>query len=62
MLAHSMSWHQFCNKGLRALLRIWPEIELVGEAANGRDAVRLVVECRPEIVLMDLLRQERNYL
>jgi DNA-binding NarL/FixJ family response regulator len=40
--------------GLRALLTIRPEIEVVGEATNGQDAVRLVAECRPDIVLMDL--------
>jgi DNA-binding NarL/FixJ family response regulator len=40
--------------GLRALLTIRPELEVVGEAANGQDAVRLVAECRPDIVLMDL--------
>jgi DNA-binding NarL/FixJ family response regulator len=40
--------------GLRALLAIQPELELVGEAANGRDAVRMVDECRPNIILMDL--------
>ena len=42
------------REGLRALLRMRPEIEVVGEAANGQDAVRLVAECRPDIVLMDL--------
>lgn len=40
--------------GLRALLTMWHEIEVVGEAANGQDAVRLVGECHPDIVLMDL--------
>jgi DNA-binding NarL/FixJ family response regulator len=39
---------------LRALLTMRPEIEVVGEASNGQDAVRLVAECRPDIVLMDL--------
>ena len=39
--------------GLRALLTIRPELEVVGEACNGQDAVRLVAECRPDIVLMD---------
>lgn len=40
--------------GLRALLTMWPAIEVVGEAANGQDAVRLVAECHPDVVLMDL--------
>lgn len=40
--------------GLRALFATCSEIELVGEAANGYEAVRLVSECHPDAVLMDL--------
>ena len=40
--------------GLRALLATWAAVEVVGEAANGRDALRLVAEQAPDIVLMDL--------
>ncbi len=40
--------------GLRALLATWPEIAVIGEAANGQEAVRLVAESRPDVVLMDL--------
>jgi len=40
--------------GLRALLATWPEVEVICEAADGREAVRLVGECRPDVVLMDV--------
>ena len=42
------------RNGLRALLTTWPELEVVGEVANGQEAVRLVAERRPDVVLMDL--------
>ncbi len=42
------------RKGLRALLTLSPEVELVGEAANGQEAVRMVRECWPDVVLMDM--------
>jgi len=41
------------RKGLRALLATWAEVEVIGEAANGREAVRLVEELCPDVVLMD---------
>ena len=40
--------------GLRALLTTWPEVEVISEAADGREAVRLVEKCRPNVVLMDV--------
>ncbi len=40
--------------GLRALLSILPEIEIVAEAADGREAVRLVQAVQPDVVLMDV--------
>ena len=39
--------------GLKALLATSPEIEVVGEATNGRETVQLVGERRPDVVLMD---------
>jgi len=32
----------------------WPEVKVVAEAADGREAVRQVTECRPDVVLMDV--------
>jgi len=42
------------REGLRTLLSVQPEFEVVGEAGNGEEAVQLVSELKPEIVLMDL--------
>lgn len=39
---------------LRMLIRSSPEFQLVGEAANGPDAVRLIRECRPGIAILDI--------
>ena len=42
------------REGLRTLLTIQPEFEVVGEAANGEEAIRLAAVTRPSVVLMDL--------
>lgn len=42
------------REGLRTLLATQPDFEVVGEAANGEEALRLCSSERPEIVLMDL--------
>lgn len=42
------------RRGIRALLASFPGIEWVGEAVNGREAVSLVAERRPDVVLMDV--------
>lgn len=34
--------------------KTWPQVEVVGEAADGREAVHQVMECEPEVVLMDV--------
>jgi DNA-binding NarL/FixJ family response regulator len=42
------------RNGLRALLASYPAIVVIGEAANGQQAVRLVEECQPDVVVMDV--------
>jgi len=46
--------HPLFRKGLRGLLATVPEVEVVGEAASGPEAVTLAAELRPDLVLMDL--------
>jgi DNA-binding NarL/FixJ family response regulator len=46
--------HAVVRDGLAQLLAASPEIELAGTAANGEDAVRVTLEQRPDVVLMDL--------
>ena len=47
--------HQVVRRGLRAFLELDPEMVVVGEAADGAEAVRLAQHLQPDIVLMDLL-------
>ena len=41
------------RSGIRALLTTCPEVEVVGEAVDGREALHQVAESRPDVVLMD---------
>ena len=42
------------REGLRTLLSVQPDLEVVGEAANGEEAVQQVQALQPQVVLMDL--------
>ncbi|MCI0477161.1 MAG: response regulator transcription factor [Anaerolineales bacterium] len=46
--------HEIVRAGLRMLLQTQPDIEIVAEADNGRDAVARARELQPDIVLMDI--------
>jgi CheY-like chemotaxis protein len=46
--------HNIVREGLRVLLNASDEIEVVGEVADGREAVRKVQELQPGVVVMDI--------
>lgn len=54
--------HGLVRQGFRALLATLPDVEVVGEAANGREALRLIRALAPEVVLMDIAMPELNGL
>jgi serine phosphatase RsbU (regulator of sigma subunit)/DNA-binding NarL/FixJ family response regulator len=47
--------HAVVRNGLATVLRIYDDLELVGEASNGKEAVDLCQQVRPDVVLMDLM-------
>ena len=47
--------HGVVRQGLRMFLSLDPDIEVVGEAENGQEAVSMARELKPDVVLMDLL-------
>ncbi len=54
--------HTLVRSGLRALLEGLEGVEIVAEASDGRDAVRLAVQYRPDVVVMDIAMPELNGL
>jgi two-component system response regulator NreC len=52
--------HAIVRQGLKLILSAQPDLQVVGEAANGREAVELAEKLRPDIVLMDVAMPELN--
>ncbi len=54
--------HALMRQGLRALLADLPDMAIVGEARNGREALKCAAELAPHVIIMDLSMPELNGL
>lgn len=54
--------HALVRAGIRALLTALPAVEVVGEVADGREAVRMIARAQPHVVLMDIMMPGLNGL
>jgi NarL family two-component system response regulator LiaR len=52
--------HTIIRKGVRAVLDLVPDIDLVGEAGDGKQAVEKILELKPDVILMDLIMPEMD--
>ena len=52
--------HAVVRQGFKMILSAQPDMEIVGEAGNGREAVELAEELRPDVVVMDVAMPELN--
>jgi two-component system response regulator NreC len=52
--------HTMVRQGFRMILAAQPDMEIVGEAGNGREAVELASELKPDVVVMDVAMPELN--
>ena len=52
--------HGIVRKGLRFLLERQSEMEVVGEAGNGREAVKMAEQLRPDVIIMDIAMPQLN--
>lgn len=54
--------HRVIRDGLRSLLEAQPDLEVIGDADNGRDAVQQVTQSCPDVVILDIAMPELNGL
>lgn len=54
--------HSLVRDGIRALLSVMPQLNVVGEAENGAQAIEMVGRCQPDLLLMDISLKDMNGL
>lgn len=52
--------HEMVRLGLKSFFNLQEDIEVVGEAINGKDGISLALEKRPDVVVMDLVMPEMD--
>ena len=52
--------HVITREGMRRLLQEKPDLEIVGEAGSGEEAVQLVIKLQPDVVIMDIATPKMN--
>lgn len=52
--------HTVVRSGLSAILLVFDDMELVGEASSGEEAVRICAQVQPDVILMDLVMPGMN--
>ena len=52
--------HKIIRDGLKSLLDKHADMTVLGEAENGREAVRLAVQLKPDVIVMDISMPELN--
>ncbi|MGT2802119.1 response regulator transcription factor [Streptococcus henryi] len=52
--------HEMVRLGLKSFLNLQPDVEVIGEAGNGRAGIDVALDLRPDVVVMDLVMPEMN--
>ena len=52
--------HEMVRLGLKSFFNLQPDVEVVGEAGNGIDGIKLALELKPDVVVMDLVMPEMS--
>ena len=52
--------HAVVRRGLRSLVGVKPEMELVGEAVDGEEAVSMAKKLKPDVIIMDLIMPRKD--